>query len=171
MKKLLFLVLPITLILTSCGGGQAPNSTIKNSDRKVAPKLFGETLDGSIYEVERNRVTVINVWASWCAPCRAEAPVLVDIASKNPEIQFVGIVTRDNLSAARAFAKRFKINYPTFIDDALINKFQGSIPANGIPTTLVIDKNGFVAARISGATTVAKFKRVLEQVSGGKINV
>jgi thiol-disulfide isomerase/thioredoxin len=171
MRKLICLLIPISLILTGCGGVSKPNSVISDNERKVAPKLSGATLDGGTYEVQSNKVTVINVWASWCAPCRAEAPILVDIASKNPEIQFVGIVTRDNLSAAKAFAKRFNMTYPTFVDDALINQFQGSIPANGIPTTLIIDKQGNVAARISGATTVAKFKRVLELVSGESINV
>lgn len=171
MRKLICLLIPISLILTGCGGVSKPNSVISDKERKVAPKLSGATLDGGTYEVQSNKVTVINVWASWCAPCRAEAPILVDIASKNPEIQFVGIVTRDNLSAAKAFAKRFNMTYPTFVDDALINQFQGSIPANGIPTTLIIDKQGNVAARISGATTVAKFKRVLELVSGESINV
>ena len=62
------------------------------------------------------------------------------------------------------------MNYPTFVDDALINKFQGSIPANGIPTTIIIDKSGHVAARISGATTVANFKRILESISENQIN-
>jgi peroxiredoxin len=94
----------------------------------------------------------------------------VDFSEKNPQIQFVGIVTRDNISAAKAFANRFNMKYPTFVDDALINKFQGSIPANGIPTTLVIDKSGHVAARISGATTVGNFKRILEEVSGEPVN-
>ena len=82
----------------------------------------------------------------------------------------MGIVTRDNLSAAKAFVNRFNLNYPTFVDDSLINKFQGSIPANGIPTTLIIDKNGLVAARISGATTVANLKHLLELISGGTVN-
>ena len=170
MKKLLFLTLITSLLLTGCGSGSNPSSIINSSDRKSAPKLSGLTLDGGTYEVQPNKVTVINIWASWCAPCRAEVPLLVDFAKKNPDIQFVGILTRDNISAAAAFSKRFKINYPTFVDDALINKFQGSIPANGIPTTIVIDKSGHVAARISGATTVGNFKRILESISGNQIN-
>jgi thiol-disulfide isomerase/thioredoxin len=170
MRKLFATFFAATLLLTGCASGNKPSSVIKNSDRKVAPNLYGATLDGGTYQMERNKVTVVNVWASWCAPCRAEMPILVDFAEKNPQIQFVGIVTRDNISAAKAFADRFKMKYPTFVDDALINKFQGSIPANGIPTTLVIDKSGHVAARISGATTVANFKRVLEEVSGDVIN-
>lgn len=170
MKKILSLTLICALLLTGCGSGSRPNSVVNNSERKSAPLLSGDTLDGGTYTMEPGRVTVVNVWASWCGPCRAETPILVDFAKKNPQIQFIGIVTRDNLSAARAFAKRFNMSYPTFIDDALITKFQGTIPANGIPTTLIIDKNGSVAARISGATTVAKFKKVLEIVSGEKIN-
>lgn len=170
MKKLLLIFITTSLLLTGCASGSKPSSVIKSTDRKSAPKLFGATLDGGIYEMKSGVVTVINVWASWCAPCRAEAPILVDFAEKNPQLQFVGIVTRDNISAAKAFAKRFNMTYPTFVDDALINKFQGSIPANGIPTTLIIDKDGKVAARISGATTVANFKRILEEVSGEQLN-
>jgi thiol-disulfide isomerase/thioredoxin len=162
MKRSLSLTLICALLLTGCGA--------KSESPKRAPKLSGATLDGGSYEVQPNKTTVINVWASWCAPCRAETPILVEFAAKNPQIQFVGIVTRDNMSAAKAFAKRFHMNYPTFVDDALINKFQGSSPANGIPTTLIINKEGFVIKRISGATTVAKFKRALEEVSGEKIN-
>jgi thiol-disulfide isomerase/thioredoxin len=170
MKRYFFLLATTLLLVTGCASGSQPDSLIKESDRKVAPKLFGATIDGGTYEVKPGLVTVVNVWASWCAPCRSETPILVDFASKNPQIQFVGIVTRDNLSSARAFANRFGMRYPTFVDDALINKFQGSLPANGIPTTLVIDKNGLVAARISGATTVAGFKKILEDVSGASIN-
>jgi thiol-disulfide isomerase/thioredoxin len=170
MKKLSITAIALSFLLTGCASGNAPSEIIKKSDRKTAPHLTGVTLDGGTYDVQPDKVTVINVWASWCAPCRAETPILVDMAEKNPQIQFVGIVTRDNISAAKAFAARFNMKYPTFVDDSLINKFQGSIPANGIPTTLVIDKSGQVAARISGATTVANIKHVLEEVSGGAIN-
>ena len=169
MKKL-FALISCTILLTSCSSGEKLSTVIKPSDRKPAPQLTGATLEGSTFSTDLKRVTVVNVWASWCAPCRAEAPILSDFAEKNPQIQFVGIVTRDNLSAAKAFVNRFNLNYPTFIDDSLINKFQGSIPANGIPTTLIIDKNGLVAARISGATTVANLKHLLELISGGTVN-
>ena len=170
MKKLITTILIASFFLTGCTGSGKPSSIVSESSRKSAPILSGLTLDGSHYTMAPNTTTVVNVWASWCGPCRAETPILVNFAEKNPQIQFVGIVTRDNLSAARAFAARYKINYPTFIDDSLIAKFQGSIPANGIPTTLIIDKSGKVAARINGATTVARFQKVLELVSGGQIN-
>lgn len=172
------------LLLTSCSsGGVSSNSenayisgdgsaiVLQESDRTVAPKVSGETLDGGKFVAKSGVITVVNVWASWCSPCRAEAPTLEEFAIKNPEIQFVGILTRDNLTSAQSFVERFKITYPTLIDDAVIASFRGSLPANAIPTTIVIDKDGRVAARISGQVTVSTMKSILEKVSGSAINV
>ena len=129
------------------------------------------TLSGSNYTYQKDRVAVVNVWASWCSPCRAEAPTLEAFASKNSELVFVGILTRDNLSSAKSFVDRFKLTYPTLIDDAVIASFRGSLPANAIPTTLIIDTKGRVAARISGQVTVSVMRDLLEKVSGSAINV
>ena len=180
----LILAIATILTLTSCStGGISSNNenayisgdgsaiVIKESERILAPKLSGETLDGTKFNSDPGKITVINVWASWCAPCRAEAPTLEEFALKNPNLQFLGILTRDNLSSAQSFVKRFKISYPTLIDDAVIASFRGSLPANAIPTTLIIDANGLVAARISGQVTVSTMKEVLEKVSGSAINV
>jgi len=180
----LILAIASIFLLTSCStGGISSNSEnayvsgdgsailIKESQRTLAPKLSGETLSGGNFSNEPGKLTVINVWASWCSPCRAEAPTLEEFAIKNPGIQFVGILTRDNVSSAQGFVNRFKISYPTLIDDAVITSFRGSLPANAIPTTLVIDKAGRVAARISGQVTVSTMRDVLEKVSGSAINV
>ncbi len=180
----LILALAAILTLTSCStGGISSNSesayvsgdgsaiVLNESERTLAPTLSGETLAGSKFNSEPGKVTVVNVWASWCSPCRAEAPTLEEFAIKNPDIQFVGILTRDNLSSAQSFVKRFKLTYPTLIDDAVISSFRGSLPANAIPTTIVIDAKGRVAARISGQVTVSTMREVLEKVSGSAVNV
>jgi thiol-disulfide isomerase/thioredoxin len=180
----LTLALASILLLTSCStGGISSNSesayvsgdgsaiVINESKRTLAPKLSGDTLSGSKFSNQPGKLTVVNVWASWCSPCRAEAPTLEEFAIKNPDIQFVGILTRDNLSSAQSFVDRFKISYPTLVDDAVISSFRGSLPANAIPTTLVIDSKGRVAARISGQVTVSTMRDVLEKVSGSAINV
>lgn len=180
----LIISIAAVFLLTSCStGGISSNSenayisgdgsaiVIKESQRVLAPELAGETLDGAKLNFELRKMTVVNVWASWCSPCRAEAPTIEEFASKNPDIQFVGILTRDNLSSAQSFVKRFNITYPTLIDDAVIASFRGSLSANAIPTTLVIDDNGRVAARISGQVTVSTMRDVLEKVSGSAINV
>jgi thiol-disulfide isomerase/thioredoxin len=137
---------------------------LEEKDRKSAPKIYGPTLNAGEITLESNRVTVINVWASWCAPCRAEAPVLQDFSIQYPDVQFAGILTRDNLSSARAFYDNFKLTYPTFIDDSILLGFSGSLIPNAIPTTLIIDKNGKVAVRISGEVTVAGLRKMLDRV-------
>jgi thiol-disulfide isomerase/thioredoxin len=181
--KVIF-VLAAVLALTSCStGGTSSNSenayisgdgsaiVLNKSERVLAPKIEGETLDGTIFTSQPGKITVVNVWASWCSPCRAEAPTLEEFAINNPDIQFVGILTRDNLTSANSFVKRFGLTYPTLIDDAIIPSFRGTLPANAIPTTIVIDTDGRVAARISGQVTVSSMREVLEKVSGRDINV
>ena len=104
--------------------------------------------------------------ASWCSPCRAEAPLLADFAMRLAgQVQFVGILTRDNLSSASAFENRFKIPYPNFIDDSLLAEFRGSLLPNAIPTTLIIDSNNRVAVRISGEVTYALLDSMIKKVA------
>jgi thiol-disulfide isomerase/thioredoxin len=164
------------LLLTSCSGGgtSAPSEDafisgngsilqISPEKRGVAPTLSGKTLDGTFTQ-SAGKVTIVNVWASWCSPCRAEAPTLQALSTTFPNVQFVGILTRDNQVTARAFVKRFKIAYPTLVDDALLVAFPGVTP-NAIPTTLVLDKQNRVAARISGEALYTDLKRIINQVS------
>lgn len=172
-----FLPILIAFTLTSCGGGDSASSQesfisgsglvtlIKPSDRIEAPALAGMTLSGTNYSFAPGRVTVVNVWASWCAPCRAEIPALIALSKKYKETTFIGILTRDNPPTAEAFQRRFKIPYPTLIDDSILIGFKGSLPANAIPTTVVIDRNGRVAGRISGAITVASLSNLIETIS------
>ena len=74
------------------------------------------------------------------------------------------LLTRDNLVSAQAFVSRFGITYPTLIDDSIITSFSGNILPNAIPTTLVIDKKGRVAARISGEATYSALKELIIKV-------
>jgi len=176
MKKFAAFIV-LAFILTACGGGGSSASEesfvsgdgattfIKISDRKIAPVITGMTLSGENYTYQKDRVAVVNVWASWCSPCRAEAPTLVALASKYTDVAFIGILTRDNPANAEAFERRFKIPYPTVIDDSILLGFKGSLPANAIPTTVVLDKSGLVAARISGVVTVASLSKLIEKVS------
>jgi thiol-disulfide isomerase/thioredoxin len=171
MKKIAAFIF-LAFVLTGCGGGgnsaseesfvsgDGSTTFIKVSDRKIAPAITGMTLSG-----EKDRVAVVNVWASWCSPCRAEAPTLVALANKYTDVAFIGILTRDNPANAEAFERRFKIPYPTVIDDSILLGFKGSLPANAIPTTVILDKSGLVAARISGVVTVASLSKLIEKVS------
>jgi thiol-disulfide isomerase/thioredoxin len=178
MKKRNFLFVPLmALVLSSCGGGgssiaeesfvsgNGSVSYIKPSDRIAAPALSGMTLSGKNYTYNVGQVAVVNVWASWCAPCRAEAPTLAALTEKYTDVAFIGILTRDNPVNAEAFARRFALPYPTLIDDSVLIGFRKSLPANAIPSTVLIDKRGNVAARISGEVTYSSLSEIIETVS------
>ena len=166
----------MALALSSCGGGgssiaeesfvsgNGSVSYIKPSDRIAAPALSGMTLSGKNYTFNVGQVAVVNVWASWCAPCRAEAPTLAALSEKYTDVAFMGILTRDNPVNAEAFARRFALPYPTLIDDSILIGFSKSLPANAIPTTVIIDRNGKVASRVSGVVTVASLTQLIEEV-------
>jgi len=175
-RNLIFAPL-FALALSSCSGGgssiaeesfisgNGSISFIKSADRISAPQLSGMTLSGKNYTFSGGQVAVVNVWASWCAPCRAEAPTLAALSQKYSDVSFIGILTRDNPVNAEAFARRFSIPYPTLIDDSVLIGFRKSLPANAIPSTVVIDRKGQVAARISGEVTVASLSELIEKVS------
>jgi thiol-disulfide isomerase/thioredoxin len=178
MKIRNFLFVPLmALALSSCGGGgssiaeesfvsgNGSVSYIKPSDRIAAPALSGMTLSGKNYTYNVGQVAVVNVWASWCAPCRAEAPTLAALSEKYTDVAFMGILTRDNPVNAEAFARRFALPYPTLIDDSVLIGFRKSLPANAIPSTVLIDKRGDVAARISGEVTYSSLAELIEKVS------
>jgi thiol-disulfide isomerase/thioredoxin len=171
------IALILVITLTGCSGGGTSVSEesfvsgdgaitfIKSTDRKISPTISGMTLSGENYTYTKDKVAVVNVWASWCSPCRAEAPTLVALANKFSEVEFIGILTRDNPANAEAFERRFKIPYPTVIDDSILSGFRGSLSANAIPTTVILDEQGRVAARISGVVTVASLSQLIERVS------
>lgn len=175
MRKLVLLFFAVSLISGCSNGGAIPNEQsfvsgngiatfIDKDARTKAPQLKGRTLDGKDFLDPQGKVQVVNVWASWCSPCRAEAPALQELSTYFPDVQFVGILTRDNLVSARAFVDRFGITYPTLVDDSLIARFSGNLLPNAIPTTLVIDKQGKVAARISGEITYSGLKDLISKV-------
>ncbi len=171
----LSLLVIAALTLTACGGGSsiAEESFIEGSgavtkinleDRKPAPPLSGLTLTGKTFIFNPGQVAVVNVWASWCSPCRAEIPTLIELSKQYPKVQFMGILTRDNPVNAEALARRLEMPYPTFIDDSLLIGFKSTLPANAIPSTVLIDKSGNVAARISGEVTLGSLSKLIRNL-------
>jgi thiol-disulfide isomerase/thioredoxin len=175
--RLLIVVAVSAFVLTSCGNGGSSTAQesyisgngaitfISANDRQMAPKLSGDTLFGTKFDFTGDKVAVVNVWASWCSPCRAEIPTFVSLSKKFFDVQFMGILTRDNLANAEVFARQLAVPYPNFIDDSLLLGFRNTLPANAIPTTVVIDKQGRVAARISGPATVAGLSDLIERLT------
>lgn len=144
---------------------------LEESQRPAAPDLVGETLDGGTFRLSDHlgEAVVLNVWASWCAPCRAEAPTLATLAGEfaGQGVQFAGLDTRDSDVSARAFVDRFAIPYPNIIDrdGRLQLLFSDSLPPQAIPSTLVIDPQGRVAARALGKVSEASLRGIIEELA------
>jgi len=155
---------------TNFVAGDGSIEVVQVEKRVPAPDFTLPTLSGADFTLSKQlgKVVVMNVWASWCAPCRAEAPALQDVweESDQKKVQFVGLDTRDSDTAAQNFVDRYGISYPQAIDpEARVQLlFRDTLPAQAIPSTLIVDAKGNVAARILGATTEAALRSVIDDV-------
>lgn len=135
--------------------GTGETSTVAVKDRGAPISISGKDLDGKQLSLSdyRGKIVVLNVWGSWCSPCRAEADGLETVynADKAKGVQFVGIDTRDLQTAQpKAFVADHNITYPSLYDPAgdLLLKFPaGTLNPQTIPTTIILDRQGRVAAR------------------------
>jgi thiol-disulfide isomerase/thioredoxin len=149
--------------------GDGSTTIVAEADRKPAPAFTGETLDGGQFDLAEHRgeVVVLNVWASWCAPCRAEAADLAAVATEKAEdgVVFVGLNTRDSAAPANAFVERFGLPYDNVIDTNGTKQLAfRDLPPAAIPSTLVIDREGRVAARAIGEVDRSRLLGLIEPI-------
>jgi thiol-disulfide isomerase/thioredoxin len=139
-------------------------------NRRQLPAIHGPMLGGGQLALSnlRGHVTVLNIWASWCAPCRAESPILARISRETYRqgVRFVGIDTRDQPEAGLAFRRSFRIHYPSLVDrrGELLLPLTRLIPVNAIPSTLVIDPGGQITARVIGPVDYATLRGLIADV-------
>lgn len=144
--------------------------------KRSAPVQFaGTTLEGDRFDLasHRGKVVVVNVWGSWCGPCRKEAPDLQAAWEQlqGQDVQFVGIDTgaEETPPQALAFQKTFGITYPSVSDQGgkVLLPLRGVVAPNAIPSTVVIDRQSRVAARISGPTDTKTLVGLVQDVLKG----
>jgi thiol-disulfide isomerase/thioredoxin len=151
--------------------GSYSTTVFKLGARPEAPDVSGTTLTGTRFRLsaDRGSVVVMNFWGSWCTPCREEAPALGTLAQHfaGTGVRFIGVDIRDDPASAEAFMRTFRIGYPSLNDpnDAIALDFSGTVPPAGIPTTLVIDRSGRIAARIVGQASYSGLKALITQAA------
>lgn len=169
MRRVLAVAAVATLLLAGCtsrdgiagqnGGGYISGDgsvlLIDADDRVDVPEWGGDTVDGATVDsADLDGVVVLNFWYAGCPPCRQEAPDLEEVYLEYADrLTFLGVNTRDSASTASTFEDEFGVSYDSILDvttkDVLL-AFAGDVPPSAVPTTLVLDAQGRVAARISG---------------------
>lgn len=150
--------------------GDGAVETIPEADRDVPVALRGDLVGGGTWDsaAARGEVVVVNVWGSWCAPCVAEAPDLQEVwaglQAEQAPVQFMGIDFREDPARGAAFARKAGITYPSLSDESgvLILALQGKAPT--VPTTLVLDTQGRIAARVNGPVAASTLRGLVDDV-------
>lgn len=186
MKRLLLALTAAALALAGCttgdgavdvnnGGefrfveGTPRGEVIPPGERATAPEFAGTLLDGGEFSSAdlAGDVAVINFWGSWCGPCRVESPDFQEVYAevRGRGVQFLGINVKDTDQLARAFEENFGIEFPSLSDPRgeVALAFR-DYPASAIPSTIVLDRQGRVAAVYTGAVKQADLRAVLDQL-------
>lgn len=174
------LVIPALVLPAACARGSAAADgtarVIPVADRRPAPPLSGRTLTGTALSVAAwaGSPVVVNIWGSWCPPCRDEAPALTVAARqlRAKGVRFVGLDIDESggTAAALAYYATYGVPYPSLVDTdkSLQLGFAGIVPVSAPPSTIVLDARHRVAASVTGSIgTASALVKLVADATGG----
>ena len=150
--------------------GDGSTRTWVPADRGAPVALSGTDFTGAPVDVAdwRGDVVVLNTWYAACPPCRAEAPDLAALATDYADegVHVLGINGTDDAGTAQAFERTFAVPYPSLADTdgQAIASLQGSVPLQAVPTTVVLDREGRVAARVLGLADATTLRAMVDDL-------
>jgi len=155
-------VFTIIILSVACVYGFA-----QTNNKQVAPNFSLKTADGTTIELAKlkGKVVVVNFWATWCPPCRAEIPDFIKIQEKykSKGLVIVGVsLDQKGWTAVKPFAEKTKFNYPVVLgNEDMVNAYGG---IEAIPTSFFIDKQGFIVDKQVGMLTNEAFEQKLKSL-------
>ncbi|MFP4312304.1 MAG: TlpA family protein disulfide reductase [Nitriliruptoraceae bacterium] len=139
-----------------------PPEEVPPTGARLVPGGWSEAAAYIAAQAEDGRPTLVNLFASWCAPCRAEMPLLLEARDANPDIAFLGIDHLDRLEDGEAFVEELGIDFTTIHD--IDGEVAFAIGGRGMPTTAVFDRDGQLVARYVGELGADSLDELLDQV-------
>jgi thiol-disulfide isomerase/thioredoxin len=149
--------------------GTPAGTVIPVPERAAAPSFSGTLLGGGRFASSSlsGKVAVISFWGSWCPPCRVETPEFqqVHAETQSQGVQFLGVNVKDDRQLATAFLTSKRITFPSLYDPRgeVALAFR-DYPATAIPSTIILDRKGRVAATYTAAVTQQDLRTVLDSV-------
>ncbi len=172
MAALVVIVVTVRTYFGVAGGAAAPAGVGGPQQLAGAPaaSYAVETLGGARDSLAayRGRVVLVNLWASWCAPCRSETPALERLFEENRArgLVVLGIDQGESAAAAGKFAKEMRLRYPILLDQD--QQYGRAYAAIGLPTSLVVDRGGHIVRGIDGELTLAQMRAAVAPLLAGR---
>ncbi len=161
------LVLGAVLLIGNHGPALAASGLKNQKDRQAAPDFLLTDSRGSQVRLwdYRGKVVVLNFWATWCVPCKAEIPWFAEFESKykSSGLAVLGVAMDDDgWKSVRPFISRMRINYRVMVgDDATASRFGG---IESLPETLLIDRKGRIASTQLGLTAKTTYEQAIAEL-------
>lgn len=157
----------IGLVAAFAGGGSDESPTVDAVDREPAPAIVFDTFDGSTWRLSEHleqdgRPVVLNLWASWCPPCRREIPEISAFADAHPEVLVVGVAVDDRLEDALELAAELEPRYLVGFDTT--GMVRAHYPSFGLPVTFVVDGEGRLVRTLDGIVDRVRLEDALDGV-------
>jgi thiol-disulfide isomerase/thioredoxin len=138
------------------------------TNNEAAPTFALPASDGTVFDLAAHvasdgRPVVLNLWASWCGPCRAEMPDIDTSSQQHPEVAFVGVSVQDDADKAKAFADEIGVSYTLVHDDGTVDR---AYPVLGLPATFFIAEDGTIVKRHFGLLTLESLEGDIADLFG-----
>lgn len=172
-RRIVLIIIAIAIVVAVYEGARHashPKDGRPGAVNSPAASFSLQDLDGKPLNLAnyRGKVVLLNFWATWCTPCRAEIPQFVDYQNKyGPQgLQLIGISMEDDAKPVREFYQQFKMNYPVAIGNANLAESYGGVL--GLPVTFLIGRDGRIAAKYVGAVEMPVLQQRIESLLQAK---